>query len=267
MTLPAGWREANGVVTSPDAPAGDPTYSDELRAWIAKIEPEHFWFTSRAVLIAAIVERFVPPEGWLELGCGNGFVLREVQRRYAGPCFGQEVAATALALARARTDARLFHCGPGEVPVRDIGGVGLLDVIEHLADDVAALRGAARYVRPGGAVVVSVPAHQWLWSDVDEASGHQRRYSRAALIAAMTAAGLRVEWCRPFFLSLLPGLIVRRGLRAPTSDALLHRAIAPPPPVINTVFRWLTRAESAATRAGLLPAGTSWLAVGRTARA
>lgn len=72
----------------------------------------------------------------------------------------------------------------------------LLNVLEHIADDVAALRSAARLVRPGGAVVVFVPAFNQAMSRFDRLIGHHRRYTRRTLGAAITAAGLPVEQLR-----------------------------------------------------------------------
>lgn len=148
-------------------------------------------------------------------------------------------------------------CESGEVPTDSLGGVGLLDVLEHLDDDVAAFRTAvARYLRPGGAVVVTVPAHAWLWSRVDEVSGHRRRYARHDLVRAMAAAGPRVESCRPFFVLRVPGLLVRRAAPGADADALLRSALAPSPP-INAVVRAVEACRLQLT------IGTSWLAVER----
>jgi SAM-dependent methyltransferase len=69
----------------------------------------------------------------------------------------------------------------------------MLNVLEHIPDDVAALRSAARLVHPGGAVVVFVPAFNGAMSRFDRLIGHHRRYTRRSLGAALTAAGLRVE--------------------------------------------------------------------------
>lgn len=84
------------------------------------------------------------------------------------------------------------------------------------------------------------------------------------LTSAMTAAGLRVEWCRPFFLWLLPGLIVRRHLCVAGRIELLKQTLAPPPAPLNLAFRSLAAIESATKLGRVLRMGTSWVALGRT---
>jgi len=192
-----------------------------------------------------------------------GYVLSRVARRYSGPCFGQDVSRHALEIARGRTSAQLYLCALDEVPLGDLAGVGLFDVIEHIPDDIGALRAAARYLRQGGTLLVTVPAHPWLWSQVDEVSGHRRRYARNLLVRAMESTGLHVEFCRPFFGSLLPGLLLRRAIRLRDPNAVLRVFLQPPPMVVNAALRAITQFEGRLCRLGLAPFGTSFLALGR----
>jgi SAM-dependent methyltransferase len=67
------------------------------------------------------------------------------------------------------------------------------NVLEHIPEDVAALRGFAKLLRPGGAVVLIVPAFEFAMGRFDRAVGHQRRYRVAGLRAALEEASLRVE--------------------------------------------------------------------------
>jgi protein-L-isoaspartate O-methyltransferase len=129
-----------------------------------------------------------------------------------------------------------------------------LNVLEHIPDDVAALRSFAGLVRAGGAVVVFVPAFPLLMSSFDMTVGHQRRYRRRTLTAAMVAAGLQVEVVHYVNLVGFFGwLVAMRLLRGRPRDGLLlsvfDRAIVP-------VMR---RAEAAVAP----PFGQSLLAVGR----
>jgi SAM-dependent methyltransferase len=71
-----------------------------------------------------------------------------------------------------------------------------LDVIEHIADDVAALQCMRAAVRPGGRIIVSVPAISRLYGPKDVAIGHYRRYDRKELVKVVEAAGLCVERIR-----------------------------------------------------------------------
>jgi len=260
---PAGWATEDGLFVAPAGVVPDQTYPEHVRDALAAAEDRHFWFRSRSRLIADVVEAQVGPGGWLEIGCGTGHVLAEVARRYAGRSAGQDISRHALEVARRRSGAELYLSRPEDIPLRDLAGVGLFDVIEHLDDDVGALRLAASHLRPGGSVVVTVPAHAWLWSQVDEASGHRRRYGRRELMARLASAGLDVQLCRPFFACLLPGMVARRMVRVKNRDAALSMFLSTPPSLVNRVFGVVTEAERRLFGLGASPLGTSWLAVAR----
>src|SRR5256885_4756732 len=136
----------------------------------------HWWFGARLAVITATLRRALPPHPvhLLDLGCGTGNLLAALSE--FGEAVGMEVHPELIAAARAAgRDVRTgrlpddFGVAPGWADV-----VLLLDVIEHLDDDVAALVAARRAVAPGGLLVVTVPAYQWLWSGHDEVLGHRR---------------------------------------------------------------------------------------------
>src|SRR5262249_16838522 len=81
-------------------------------------------------------------------------------------------------------------------PVADgpVRAVVLLDVLEHIADPVAALRSAAATLDAAGGIVLTVPAIPALMGPWDEMLGHHRRYTRRSLRDQARAAGLRVAW-------------------------------------------------------------------------
>jgi SAM-dependent methyltransferase len=109
-------------------------------------------------------------------------------------------------------------------PIRGTPGVGrpalrnefdcvaMFDVLEHLADDTAALAAVRTLLRPGGRAIVTVPASTGLWSRADEAARHRRRYGLQGVRRLFEASGFEVLCARGFFLSLLPGLLLRKLL-------------------------------------------------------
>jgi SAM-dependent methyltransferase len=140
-------------------------------------------------------------------------------------------------------------------PPAEHSGVVALNVLEHVEDDVAGLRAAARLVRPGGAVVVFVPAFRFAMSVFDRAIGHHRRYTLATARQAFTKAGLAIEELR--YVNA-PGLIAwtigMRLLRMSPREGIVlrswDRAVIPPTRALETRLR--------------MPFGQSVLAVGRT---
>ena len=95
----------------------------------------------------------------------------------------------------------------------------MLDVLEHLDDEAAALAAARGALAPAGVLVVTVPAYAWLWSGHDVALGHRRRYTAARLRAAVAATGFRVTRVTYFNTLLFPVLALVRAAKRLRGDA------------------------------------------------
>lgn len=177
------------------------------------LEERHWWFRSKAALVATAIRRTGGGRGVLvDAGGGAGAVTVRL---------GWEPGSTVVVDGSPRVaSARHRHGLPAargdveSVPVRDGAAsvVCLLDVIEHLDDPGGALAEAARVLGPGGRLVVTVPAHAWLWSSADERLGHVRRYDRASVRRAVEAAGLSPVVLTHVFSWLVPPLAVFRRL-------------------------------------------------------
>jgi SAM-dependent methyltransferase len=140
--------------------------------------------------------------------------------------------------------------------------VTCLDVIEHTPDDRCTLRELRRVTRPGGTLVVTVPAYQALWSAHDVVNGHYRRYRVPELRAAAQEAG----WCHvrdSYFNALLlaPAAVVRLTRRRSGPDSGCSE-LGLTPSWLNGLLEWPLRAEAAMLRGGArLPFGLSLMAV------
>ena len=189
-------------------PEPSSAFDERAFARLARLEPASFWFRSRNRLILWALRRFLPEtRKFLEVGCGTGFVLAAVAEAFPGvEVYGGEGSTAGLAYAAARAPrARLFPLNVLEMPFREeFDAIGAFDVLEHLDDDGAALRGIARALKPGGGLIATVPQHRFLWSAVDAFSGHRRRYEAGELEAKAAAAGLRVVLSTSFVSLLLP---------------------------------------------------------------
>jgi SAM-dependent methyltransferase len=223
----------------------------------------HWYFLGRLALIVRVLERTLPPAPCriLELGCGTGNVLQALGR--FGEAVGVEHDPGLRAVGRAAgLDIRAGTL-PADVPVPDgwADAVLLLDVIEHLDDDVGGLRAARNAVRPGGLVMVTVPAYAWMWSAHDVALGHRRRYTARRLRAALDAAGLRVERVSYFNTVLFPAIAGVRLLKKAVGSTAhdLHRL----PAVVNALLTRLFALERHVALSPGLPFGTSLLALAR----
>jgi SAM-dependent methyltransferase len=140
--------------------------------------------------------------------------------------------------------------------------VGAFDVLEHIRDDAAALAEWRRVLRPGGRIVLTVPAYPWLWSGHDVALHHHRRYGRRDLVALARCADLEVVKVSYAIVFSLPLVAASRLLaklrRRPASD---QPPYAPLPAPVNRLFTRLLKAEAGMHARRTFPAGTSLLAV------
>ena len=169
----------------------------------------------------------------------------------------------ALALGRGYEDIRegVVEQLPWEGETFDV--VTLLDVLEHTADDDLTLREMCRVVRPGGYLLVMVPAHQLLWSNHDLVQHHYRRYSRRSLLVAAAEAGWSVERMTPFYSMLLPPVAAVRFAQKLRGERVEeHTPEAEIGPTwMYPVLELPLRAEAYWLRNRNLPIGLSLLAV------
>lgn len=234
--------------------------SDELEAMIAT-DDRHWWYRGRRRVLRAVLDNLALPASCriLDAGCGSGRTLDELSN-YGEVC-GVDLSSTAVATSRARGH-EAWVAAVEELPFEDglFDLVTCLDVVEHTPDDRRTLRELRRVTRPGGVLLVTVPAHPVLWSAHDEANLHYRRYTRRTLLDAAIESGWMVATDSYFNAALLaPAAVLRlarRRARSQTSELSFT------PPALDRVLEWPSRAEARVLRAGhRIPAGLSLLAV------
>lgn len=205
------WRDPARSVVS---------YPETGHAFCAAVEDQSFWFAHRNRVIAACILRFPPAAGpLLDVGAGNGYVASALERLGIATV-AIEPSDRGAANAAKRGLANVV-CGalPSEAfRTKTAGGIGLFDVIEHVQHDSDWLAALRAYVAPGGRVYMTVPAYSWLWSDIDEYSGHYRRYTTSQLCQLLESAGFIVEFSSYFFWCLpLPMYLLRTLRRSPSA--------------------------------------------------
>jgi SAM-dependent methyltransferase len=230
----------------------------------AELEEVHWWFVARRLIVMDTVRRWAP-DGLAriaEVGCGTGGTLRTLSAAFpSASVLGIDPNEQALALTRDRGSEAVLGRFE-ELPLPD-GWADLLlglDVIEHVRDDARALAEARRALRPGGRLVLTVPALPRLWSPHDEINEHARRYRHLELAQRIQQAGLRLERLTYFSTLLLPlGVVERAVVRRVGSAASL--ALRMPPGPLNAALRTIFGLEVPVLRARDLPLGMSLLAV------
>src|SRR5947209_6504146 len=227
----------------------------------------HWWYRGRRRIVHSVLRRLEigASAELLDAGCAYGRTFDELARY--GNVHGIELNPLGVAAARKRGHGDVHVAAVEDMPFPDnsFDVVTCLDVIEHTPDDGVTLRELRRVTKPGGALVVTVPAYQSLWSRHDVVNRHFRRYRRRTLRAAALSTGWQLEFDTYFnSIFLLPAALVRLALRsAPDRE---HRSeLALTPPSFDSVLELPLRLEAALiARGAALPAGLSLLAVLRT---
>jgi SAM-dependent methyltransferase len=230
-------------------------------------EDRHWWYRGRRTVIERVLTgmRLPARARILDAGCGSGRNMVELARH--GTVTGVELSETSVELARARKVGEVISGSVLDMPFpADSFDLAVsLDVIEHLEDDLGALREMRRTVTPGGSLLVTVPAYPWLWSGHDEINHHHRRYTRRSLELVAEQSGWEQVRTTYFNSLLLPAAIVLRvleRLNTKTTESSLDLWVPPDP------FNWLLERPLALeaamiARGGRIPAGLSLLAVFR----
>jgi SAM-dependent methyltransferase len=248
----------------------DPHYFPTL----AQVEREHYWFAARREVVRDVLRATVPDlaaRALFDVGCGSGGLIAFLAANgvaLAGAC---DVYPESLALVRGRVAAPLLLVDEGRFPPLAPGQslVSMFDVLEHIDDDAGTLRHLFEVLEPGGFLVLTVPAHPFLFDEMDEIAHHRRRYTRAELGAKLRAAGFAPRRLAHFMAPLVPLVTLRwaaRVLERGRSASDRRQAELRVVPVLNGAMRALLRLERPLARAGLLPFGTSLLAVAERPR-
>jgi SAM-dependent methyltransferase len=232
------------------------------------LEDWYWWFVARREAAAQFIRDHAPPERplrVLDAGCGTGGMLELFARWPDAEATGVDLSADALRFSHGRGHRRLVGADLMLLPFRtaSFDVVSALDVIEHVPDDGRAVQEISRVLRPGGILVASVPAYQFLWGPHDEALHHHRRYTSGQFRRVLEQSGLRVEKQTYLLSALFP---VAAAMRLATRNRKHDgngAALPKVPGLVNQSLIGLQAAELALARRVPLPFGLSVVAVAR----
>ena len=230
---------------------------------MAEQDEVHWWYVARRRILHDLIAREakLPAEArLLEIGCGTGHNFEMLRG------FGRLDALEVDGEARTLASRRLGHA-VGDAPLPSLAGVpdgayhlvALLDVLEHVDQDEAALRSIATKLAPGGRILITVPAYPWMWSAHDVAHHHKRRYSKGALRRVIEAAGLKPERIGYFNTLLFPLAAAVRIAGKLTGKSESDDKLPPRP--LNALFRTIFGLERHLVGRLPLPAGVSLFAI------
>ena len=236
----------------------DPKYGERYR----RLFEEHWWWRARTELIIETLHRLQLAGGRqtiLDIGCGDGLFFDRLAE--FGEVEGVEPFAELIRPENPHR-ARIYVCpfDTSFLPGKQYSLVLMLDVLEHLADPIAALRHALGLLCPHGIFVATVPAFKSLWTNHDVVNHHYTRYTKRSFREMAAAAGLRLQEERYLYYWTCP---VKLGIRV--MERALRRKPAPaevPPPWINGALFRLTRLEQKTLGKLPMPFGSSLMVIG-----
>jgi SAM-dependent methyltransferase len=230
---------------------------------MAEQDSRHWWFVARRRILEAVIERVIRPGTGariLELGCGTGHNLAMLAK--FGDVQASELDDHARALASERLGRTVEASALPDLSAFDADSfdlIALLDVLEHVEDDRAALSAIRSRLKPGGQLLVTVPGNPWMWSAHDVQHHHHRRYRKSELRDLALAAGYEIKVISPFNTLLFP-LVAAARIAGRISGREMADDGLPPRPV-NALLRSIFALEAPMVGRVPFPFGVSLLAV------
>jgi SAM-dependent methyltransferase len=189
------------------------------------LEDNDWWFISRRDMILKLVMKFDKNSRVLDIGCSGGATVRLLERYGFNDVRGIDNNLNAVKAAKAGGSKNIFHQDGTKT---DFSGgsfdvVIASDVLEHICDDLSALKEWKRILAPHGSLIIFVPAFDLLWRNVDKISGHHRRYSRPVFLNLLQQAGFKVSRYSHWNVLLALPALIEKLLKMRTNPGSLNR--------------------------------------------
>jgi len=236
---------------------------------LLKIEKKHFWHIGRKEIIYQLLKLHNPKDSkqtkMIEFGCGNGSILQYLFQN-GFQIEGSDISLSCLQFFQKRNKKiSLYQSDALNTPFHDetYHVIGLFDVLEHIENDTLALKESFRICKKNGLIIITVPAHKYLWSYFDEFSQHKRRYSKKELNLKLKKAGFEIEKISFYIFFLLPIFFLKRKLFKSQSLKINQLSELKTIPIINGIFLFLLRIEKILLKYFNLPFGTSLICIAK----
>lgn len=247
------------------------SYPEEGNKSLLEIEERSFWFHHRNEVIKTMMERYPFKNNFADIGGGNGFQSRFIANNFKNAeVFFIEPGYQGCLNARNRGLKNVYNVSfqTFDFIQNKVDGVGLFDVIEHIEDDVKFITELRDKLTKGSLVYMTVPAHNYLWSDADDYGGHFRRYNLKMIKELSEKAGLELVFSSYFFFYVPPITYFLKHLPYKLRGKRDNKNILDselkqlsPSRMITNVFSALHRYELTKLRNGLMRNGGSCFVV------
>jgi len=239
----------------------------EIYTQMSRHEDKHWWFAGRRKIIKSILDRFYEKTAFnkiLEVGCGTGGNLALLSKY--GTLVAIELDDEALEVSAKRNICPI-HKGslPDQLQLTDkFDLICMLDVLEHIEDDLQSLHNIASRLNDNGMLLITVPAYNFLWSAHDEMHHHKRRYTRKQLKELILKNGLTIKYST-YFNTLLFPIVYSVRLVGKLINKIQPPDVNTPSPVINWILQHFFQLEIPLLNMTTLPFGVSILVIAEKA--
>jgi len=212
-------------------------------------EEKHFWFITRKEYILQKIEKYIQKESnIIEIGAGTGNVARYLKKNgYKNISVG-EMHLNGLKYAQSYGIKECYQLNLLDTPFEnEFDAMCLFDVLEHIDDDDLVIKNINKSLKKNGKLILTVPAHEWLWSRDDIVAGHKRRYNKTDLIQKLQKFGFEVVVSKYFFISITPLFLLRKILHKDTHQPVRdneHNSGLYIHPIINFILLHISRLEN-----------------------
>jgi SAM-dependent methyltransferase len=196
-------------------------------------EQYHWWHRARRRIILELLSKYTQKlniNRIIDIGCGTGGMLLHLNKFNVG-IFGIDNSQDMVMFCKARGYTNVICASAENIPFYDnsFDIITMLDVLEHIPDDIKVLQELIRICRPDGIMLLTVPAYQFLWGRIDEICGHKRRYTRKDIKRKLEATGWCIEKISYMNVLLFPGVWIVRHIYRIISKVSANRVITNSP--------------------------------------
>jgi SAM-dependent methyltransferase len=229
---------------------------------MTQLQVNHWWFKARRGILDQTLHGLTISDNFqiLEIGCGTGGNMEMLEQ--FGTVYGMEMNEFAASYAREKT-GKTVHIGslPDEIPFdQKFDLICLFDVLEHIEDDIAAVAAIEPLLKPGGKIIFTVPAYQWMFGKHDRLLHHFRRYTRKSLAKIIINTGLSINRTSYFNTFLLPLAVLARFVDTLTTTKE-STGYKMPAKIINSALYRIFSLEKYLLSRCNIPAGCSLLLI------